>query len=165
MNHDINDQARLSLRPVGSDDFVIIEAWLNKEYIRKWYGDPGEWLAEIRNEGGRFDWIHHFIVMCGGQPIGFCQYYDCAQTQEGFSWAEEPSGTFGIDYLIGEENYLKKGLGGMIVGQLCSLIRSLELPVQMIADPLTENTASIRLLEGQGFLLDPLSGLYKLAVR
>ena len=32
------DKNILSLRPVNEDDFCILEVWLNKEYIKKWYG-------------------------------------------------------------------------------------------------------------------------------
>ncbi|MDF2512385.1 MAG: hypothetical protein K0S04_2251 [Herbinix sp.] len=28
------------LRPANKDDLNVIEDWLNKEYIKKWYGDP-----------------------------------------------------------------------------------------------------------------------------
>jgi RimJ/RimL family protein N-acetyltransferase len=150
------------LRPANKEDFAQIEIWLNKDYIKKWYGEPEEWLVEIRNDSGEFGWLNHYIVMYGDVPIGFCQYYDCAKTPEGFEWDNEPQGSFSIDYLIGEEAYLKKGLGSVIVQQLCKLIRELETPVQIVADPVPENTDSTRLLERNGFVLDAKTGLYKL---
>lgn len=39
-------------------------------------------------------------------PIGFCQYYDCSQTPEGFEWDNEPQGTFAIDYTLCVEHGL-----------------------------------------------------------
>lgn len=161
----IIDKNMISMRLVNKKDISIIEMWLNKEYIKKWYGDPKEWLAEIRNDGGGFDWLNHYIVMYEDTPIGFCQYYDCSKTPEGFEWDNEPQGTFAIDYLIGEETYLKKGLGTVIVQQLCQLISSLENPIQFVADPVPENTDSIKLLKRNGFILDLTTGLYKLAIK
>lgn len=155
----------ISLRSSNKYDFPILEAWLNKEYIKKWYGEPEEWMREIRNDSGEFGWLNHYIVMYEDTPIGFCQYYDCAQTPEGFEWDNEPQGTFAIDYLIGEENYLKKGLGSVIVQELCRLISKLEEPVQFVADPVPQNTDSIKLLERNGFTLDSTTGLYKLETK
>lgn len=156
------DENMFCLRPVNKDDFFILEVWLNKKYIKKWYGEPEEWLTEIRNDNGDFGWLSHYIVTYENRPVGFCQYYNCSQTPEGFEWDNEPPGTFAIDYLIGEEVFLKKGMGSMIVQQLCQLIISLEEPVQIIADPVPENTDSIKLLERNGFTLDMATGLYKL---
>ncbi len=158
------DKNILSLRPVNEDDFCILEVWLNKEYIKKWYGEPGEWLAEVRNDGGDFGWLNHYIVMYGDTPVGFCQYYNCSQAPEGFEWDNEPQGTFAVDYLIGEEIFLKKGVGSVIVQLLCQLIVSIEKPVQIIADPVAENADSIKLLERNGFILDKATGLYKLEI-
>ena len=159
------DKNMISLRPTNKDDFPIIEVWLNKEYIKKWYGEPEEWLSEIRNDSGEFSWLNHYIVMYEDTPVGFCQYYDCSLTPEGFEWDNEPQGTFAIDYLIGEENLLKKGLGSVIVQRLCQLISSLENPVQFVADPVPENADSIKLLERNGFILDPTTGLYKFEIK
>lgn len=150
-----------ALRPVTPADVTLLEGWLNKDYIRKWYGDPEDWLAEIRNDGGEFGWLHHFIVMHGDTPIGFCQYYDCAKTPGGFEWEHEPPGTFAIDYLIGEEAYLKQGYGSVILRLLCGYIGARENPAQFVADPVPENADSIRLLLRNGFTLDPATGLYK----
>lgn len=151
----------ISLRPATKEDFSLIEMWLNKDYIKKWYGEPEEWLSEIRNESGEFGWLNHYIVLYQNTPIGFCQYYDCAKTPEGFEWDKEPQGSFCIDDLIGEESFLKKGLASVIVQQLCHLIGVIEHPVQIMADPVPENTNSIKLLERNGFTLDERTGLYK----
>lgn len=156
------DADYIKLRPANENDFSIIERWLNKAYIKKWYGESEEWMKEIRNESCEFDWLHHYIVMYEEKPIGFCQYYDCAQTPEGFEWDQEPKGTFAIDYLIGEESYLKKGLGSIIIQNLYRLIIEQEKVIQIIADPVPQNTDSIKLLERNGFVQDLTTGLYKL---
>lgn len=158
----IMDKNMISLRSAQKSDLSTIEAWLNKDYIKKWYGEAEEWLFEIRNDNGEFAWLNHYIVLYNAMPIGFCQYYDCSKTPQGFEWDNEPQGTFCIDYLIGEEAFLKKGLGSVIVQQLCHHICTLERPVQIIADPVPENVDSIRLLERNGFVLESATGLYKL---
>lgn len=78
------DKNMISLRSVNQDDLAIIEVWLNKDYIKKWYGNPEEWITEIKNDSGNFSWLNHYIVMYDKTPMGFCQYYDCSKTPEGF---------------------------------------------------------------------------------
>ena len=152
------------IREFDNADMLFIKSWLNKDYIKKWYGEPREWLDEIENISGEYDWLNHFIVEYDGVPLGFCQYYDCSKTPKGFEWDNEPLGTFAIDYLIGEEEFLNKGLGSVIIQKLNELIILKENPKQIIADPVKENLISIKLLERNGFILDVVTGLYKLAV-
>lgn len=73
--------------------------------------------------------------------------------------------TFAIDYLIGEEIFLKKGLGSVIIQKLCQIISSKENPTQIFAAPVPENVKSIKLLERNGFIFDPSTGLYKLKIK
>jgi len=158
------DKDRVNIREYGSCDISIVEVWLNKDYITKWFGEPKQWLDEIQNVSGEFGWINHFILEYDGTPFGFCQYYECSKTPKGFEWDNEPPGTFGIDFLIGEEDFLNKGLGSIIIRKLIDLIVKKENPVQILADPDKENAISIKLLEVNGFALDEATGLYKAAL-
>jgi RimJ/RimL family protein N-acetyltransferase len=103
----------ISLRPFADSDIPLFTEWLNKPYIQKWYDPIDEWLEEVKNCDAEFSWISHFIVMCEDAPIGFCQYYDCFDSQNFEDWNgrkfENRGEVYSIDYLIGNENYLGKG--------------------------------------------------------
>jgi RimJ/RimL family protein N-acetyltransferase len=75
-------------------------------------------------------------------------------------WPNEPKGTVGIDYLIGDKKYLGKGLGTGIVRLFIEYIQSLNKYDFIIADPVKENIASIKVLIKNGFELQD-NGLYK----
>lgn len=152
---------KITIREMYELDIPLIQDWLNKEHIRKWFGDPQEWYNEICDCEGKFSWIVHFIVEYNDEPIGFCQYYDCSKTGKGYAWDNEPIGTFGIDYLIGNEQFLGRGLGNKIVKRLNEIVIDKETPTQIIADPIKENIASIKVLENNGFYYDKLTKLYK----
>jgi len=145
-------------------DIKLVKAWLYKDHIQKWYGDPCEWLAELNDLSGRFGWITHCIIEYNFEPIGFCQYYDCSKTGSGYSWDHEPQGTFGIDYFIGEERYLGKGLGSSVVKIVGQQVIKTESVVQLIADPVPENIKSIRVLAKNGYVFCAATGLYKLEI-
>lgn len=151
------------LRRLKNEDVVIVKKWLEKEYVAKWFGDESEWLYEIEHREDEFDFIKHFIVEENGVPIGFCQYYDW---KKAFKEDCEPAGTYGIDYMIGEEHLLGKGLGKKLVRLICDkVIEDQPDAIQLVADPTIEeervNVTSIKVLETNGFRYDKETAVYK----
>lgn len=147
---------KLNLRPLCDADIALMTQWLNKDYIIKWYNDPEDWLTEINARHGEYSWLHHFIVMDGDTPIGFCQYYDCFDANELEDWYDvsERGDTFSIDYLIGDEAYLGKGYGKAIVALLTETVKENEAAKQIIVQPDTENHASNHVLLANGYVYD-----------
>ncbi|MNI38595.1 Aminoglycoside N(6')-acetyltransferase type 1 [compost metagenome] len=160
----MDELINVNLRKMSSHDILLVEEWLNKAHVKKWFGDPQEWLNEIHNCNGQYSWIIHHIVEYNQVPIGFCQYYDVSKTGGGYSWDNEPPGTYGIDYLIGDESLLGKGIGNRIIKELTRWVIENEKSLQLIADPIEENIASIRVLVNNGYKFDKVTGLYKLIV-
>ena len=78
----------LTLRPLEEGDVPLVESWLQQDHVRRWFEHPEDWMAELGQRHGEFAWIHHFIVMHGGEPMGFCQYYDCYDAKE--EWYDLP---------------------------------------------------------------------------
>ena len=147
---------RLTLRKLEDKDITMLTNWLYKEYILKWYHDPEDWLTEINGRLGIYSWIHHFIVMNGDIPIGFCQYYDCYDANQIEDWytVTQKNDTFSIDYLIGEESYLGMGYGKEIVKLLSETIQHKEQANCIIVQPEKENHSSNHVLIANGFLYD-----------
>lgn len=143
-------------RTVEDTDIDLLADWLNKEYILKWYHDAADWLHEIRERNNSFTWIHHFIVMEGQTPIGFCQYYDCYDANDMEDWYSviQRGDTYSIDYLIGNEAYLGKGYGKSIVKLLTDTIQCKEQARQIIVQPEQDNYASNHVLMANGYAYD-----------
>ncbi|MCK9437610.1 MAG: GNAT family N-acetyltransferase, partial [Synergistaceae bacterium] len=115
-----------------------------------------DWIKEISNNISA-DWVTYFIVECDN-PIGFLQYYETDKAPQG-DWSNEPIGTVGIDYLIGDIEYLGKGLGSKIVRLLVDFIKSKNEYDYIVADPIVENVSSIEVLKNNGFRQNT-NGLY-----
>jgi RimJ/RimL family protein N-acetyltransferase len=141
---------QISLAKIIDDDIILIEQWLQKEYIKKWYDPIDEWINEIKNRNGKYDFIRHFMVEINSTKIGFCQYYDCFDAQESWYKINKQKYTYSIDYLIGEENYLHKGYGKEIIQQLIEKVKT-EGGKEIIVQPDMENTASNKILLATGF--------------
>ena len=154
--------SHISLRSLKDNDISKMAFWLNKDNIRKWYKDPEDWLFEIRGRTSEFSWIHHMIVEENGLPIGFCQYYDCYDANDMEDWyqVEVPNDTYSIDYLIGEEAYLNKGYGKLMIKSLTELIMSLEKARRIIVQPDRDNIGSNSVLFANGYIFDSATNYY-----
>lgn len=155
-------KAELTLRPINDEDISLLTIWLNKDYILKWYLSVEDWLEEMNGRHGAYSWINHFIVMDGDVPIGFCQYYDCYDAKDMEDWynVTKKGDTFSIDYLIGDEAYLGKGFGKVIVKRLMDTIQEKERGNQVIAQPDVENHPSNHVLMANGFVYDQQKKYY-----
>lgn len=148
----------LEFRKIKDEDVPLVENWLNKEHVKKWYDIPhlgvavSDWIDEISARNGEFRWLTHLIVLWHGQPIGLCQYYKCTDSDEDFG-AMPLAGTYGIDYLIGEESHLGKGIGRGLITLLVDTIFSLPGAERVTADIDEENKASEKALLSCGFEL------------
>jgi len=155
----------LKIRLLNDDDVQLMENWLNKEYIKKWFEVPGlcsidDWLSEIKRRNDEFKWITYFIALWEERPIGFCLYYKCADAAEDWYGYTPLSGTYSIDYLIGEEAYLGKGIGKSMIALLVKKIFSLTDSERIIVQPDEDNKASCNSLLSNGFIFDTKNNVY-----
>ena len=153
------------LKPLLDEDIPLFDRWLSKDYIYMWLCPDGEgqrdaWLDEVNNRNGKYDFIRHFIVYYKDKRIGYCLVADCFflkdLEEEGHDFESlygdilEKNHTYEIGYLIGEEEYLNRGIGKMIIWKLEEKIIELG-GREVAADPSEENAASIKVLLSNGF--------------
>lgn len=148
----------LELRLLNDHDISLVEKWLHNEHVKRWYEIPrlgvtlDDWMSEIKNRNNEFKWLTHLIVMWQGKPIGLCQYYKCEDSDEYFGNLPI-EGTYGIDYLIGEEDCLGKGVGKKMIIELINKIFSFPDSLRITADIDKNNKASEGVLLSCGFVL------------
>ncbi len=149
----------LELRPLNDHDISLVENWLKKDHVRRWYVIPhlgitfDDWMHEIKERDGEFQWLNYLIAQWQGHPIGLCQYYRCADNKDEDFGSLPLEGSYGIDYLIGEESYLGRGLGKGIVTLLVEKIFSSPDARRVTADIDKDNKASEGTLLSCGFAL------------
>ena len=146
----------LTLRPFFDNDMALMERWLYADHVKPWYEHPLDWLKELRDRHGEFDFITHMIAEFNGEPVGFCQYYDCYHSLEYEDWGMDiptPGEVFSIDYLVGEPEYLRRGFGKTMIALMLDRLRELGAKT-IVVEPDRGNTASNRLLEACGFIHD-----------
>lgn len=151
----------LQMRRIQDSDIPLLEKWLHKKHVNKWYHNPEEWLFEVKNRFDAFGFINHFIVTYQGKSIGFCQYYACIDSGEEWKGYHLSQGTYSIDYMIGEEEYLNKGFGKAIVGMLVEAVFSIDGVKEIIVSPEPENISSCKSLLANSFKYDTTYELYQ----
>lgn len=154
------NKSRIELKPLMNKDIPLFDKWLDKEYIKKWFGEKEDWLNEINERNGKYSFLKHFIVYYNDKAIGYCLYTDCFYLKdleeeehdfkELYGDITEKNHTYEIGYLIGEEEYLNKGIGKRIIQLLEEKI--IQIGGKGIsADPSEENIISIKALLKNGF--------------
>lgn len=148
------------LKPLSDEDINLFSNWLDKDYIYKWFCPDGDeqradWLDEVRNVDSQHNHFNHFIVNHSDIRIGYCLYLDLHFEPE-YSLANygktfDEGCAFEIGFLIGNEEYLNKGFGKMIVNKLETKIIEIG-GKEILADPDEENIASIKTLLSNGFI-------------
>ncbi len=159
------NRSEIKIKIFQDEDILLFSKWLDKGYISKWLCPEGkdqkaDWLDEVNERNGRYSFLKHFIVYHNDTKIGYCLYADCFflkdLEEEGHDFENlygdivEKNHTYEIGYLIGEEIYLNKGIGKIIIQILEEKI--IELGGHEIsADPSEENIFSIKALLSNGF--------------
>lgn len=137
-------------RPLENEDLPMFYRWVKQPHIAKWWlSDSYEAFAatyqpdiQIKNT------VHPFIMYLDQKPIGYAHYYD---TDKWMRSRREPTGTIGIDIIIGEIDYLGKGHGTEFVRKFVAKIFKETTAPKIIIDPNVENTIAIRCYEKVGF--------------
>ena len=150
----------LLLRKLSDEDLPLLKRWLSLPHVCLWYHDPLDWLREVEKRNGEFSFLHHFIVEVGGHAVGFCQFYEYRHSGERWHGDTDVEGTYSVDYLIGDIDYLRKGFGTKMVKSLIERIKTQTRAKRIIVQPEPENTASCNTLLSCGFTLDKTKSFY-----
>ena len=126
----------------------MLRRWLGERHVRRWWGEPEHELAMVA-ELMAADWAEVFIVEADGRPIAYLQAYDAANA--GPDWPRQPPGTWGLDTFIGPPDATGQGHGSAYLRAFADWFLSRPEVVRLSADPVPNNTASVRAFERAGF--------------
>ena len=133
-------------RRAETADLPLIGRWLGERHVAKWWGRSGEEIAEIARHVAGDDTVP-LVVVHEARPIGYLQWYPATSDGE---LPEQPEGTRGIDFLIGEPEALGKGHGAAFLKQFVDEAHH-ENVARLVADPDGRNISSVGCLGRAGF--------------
>jgi aminoglycoside 6'-N-acetyltransferase len=146
----------LSFRPLQRDDFGLVLRWLRAPHVRRWWPSPDDPTeADVEEQyGPSVDAVapmEVFVIGVGALPVGVIQRYRQVDWPE---WDEAVGvpGAAGIDYLIGEPDHLRRGIGTAAITAFARLVLDRYPEVDaVVAAPQLGNRPSCRALERAGF--------------
>jgi len=148
----------LRFRPLVRTDFALLAEWLAAPHVETWWRQEHSSAAvEAEYEpvvDGRVP-TEVFIVEDDARPIGMIQRYrlrDEPEWEHAIPAGVTPEDGAGIDYFIGDESLIGRGLGGRIISAFVASTwdRYPEVPAIVVAVQ-QENRRSWRALEKAQF--------------
>ena len=145
-----NNMGNIYFENIFNQDLELIREWLSRHYLSRWFGRRKDWIYEIKNKKGEFNYIKHFIIKNENEKIGFCQYYDYYYAQEDWYKTDEHNKIYSIQYIIGNEDYSNKYYGKEIVKILVEKIKEIN-GFLIIIKPEPERKIINQILKETGF--------------
>ncbi len=139
----------VTLRPLARPDEPLIEAWIKRPEIQRWWGNAASAFAEVRLAQESPSALCR-IILVDGTPAGYAHAIDAAlwgsTLPEGI-----PAGTWDLDLFIAEPAHRGRGAGQAALKQLAAEVFSTTLAVAVCVFVSVRNEAAVRVYEKAGF--------------
>jgi len=146
----------LGLRPMTEDDLPAVAAWLVLPHVARWWTPDTTAEEEIAKYRRRVSPQERpatsmLMVTWDGDCIGWCQWYRWADFPAEVTAIDARNGEIGIDYAIGDPDWIGRGACTMLIAALLAEARGHHPGAGILTAPNAANIASRRVLEKNGF--------------
>lgn len=149
----------VTFRALTEADFDMLAGWLGRDHVQAWWRDPEASAKVPEKYGPRVRGevpTEVFVVASDGYEVGIIQRYRIEDHPAWFktlaSSGLDPSQAAGIDYLIGDERAIGRGVGTNMIRDFSDKLFDELGEIALIAvTPQVENVASCRVLEKAGY--------------
>ena len=154
----------ITFEPLQDSHFPLLLRWLEAPHVKAWWDQDVHWNLELikekfgdcakgyKLEKGVQKPIQAYVIYGDDHPLGYIQLYNAYD----FSREDQipleglPASLAAIDIFIGEEEYVGKGLGSLIMRQFLKEYVDPSYDACFV-DPDTANVQAIRACEKAGF--------------
>lgn len=153
---DVDPDLRVALRAAGQGDLPDLVRWRQSPAVQRWWASDGEptvenVTAQYAPDIDGMTPTRLWIAEVNGRSVGFVQDYRIRDYPEYALLAPDPE-AIGVDYAIGEDAWLGRGLGTRIVwAWMVRARRRFPTAAAYFAAPDHRNEPSLRLLDKLGF--------------
>lgn len=149
-------------KELQTSHFSLLLKWLNAPHVKQWWDKDIIWTIDLIKEKYSLYvqgfWIpdtskkplYPFIIEYENKPIGYIQLYNPFDTKDEFPLSEFPLDILGLDFFIGEIDFIHKGLGQKILKKFLETI-AFKKADYILSDPEYKNEQSVRCFERSGF--------------
>jgi RimJ/RimL family protein N-acetyltransferase len=150
------DPARIAFRWLTEEDLPLMHRWLNEGATLQWYGHEPTTLEQVAQEysphlHGQSN-VLSLIISYDAEPVGYIQRYFTRDHPDYWGHQSFPEDTAGIDLFIGEERFLHRGFGPLVIRAFLRECVFADGTIRRcIIDPDPANAVAIRAYEKVGF--------------
>ncbi len=154
----------ISFRNLSEQDFPLLLKWLETPHVKTWWDSDvvwtmdkitqkyGSYVNQYKIENGKKKSIFSFIIVLDEQPIGYVQYYDARDfllltANKAFDLQKIAA----IDFYLGEESVLGKGLGSAALAQFVQNVVFQKFDAALVT-PDIKNVSAIACYQKAGFM-------------
>ena len=154
---EIDHDRVVTLRPMTRGDLPQVAGWRQQPHVHRWWTDGGDPTLERITEqyADRIDGTEPtrmWVAEVNGRSVGFVQDYRIGDYPNYALLGPDPS-AIGVDYAIGEPEWVGRGLGVRIVwAWMLKTRHRLPEATTYFAAPHHRNESSLRLLDKVGFV-------------
>lgn len=152
---------KITFAPLAESHFPLLLKWLDAPHVKAWWDQDVKWNPKLIQEkyadyarGYKLDngvakAISAHVIYVDNTPIGYIQIYNAYDFAHGEPLTGLPASLAAFDVLIGDEAYLKQGIGSGAIAQF--LKEHGNSYTHVFADPDSNNIGAIRAYEKAGF--------------
>lgn len=151
------DFKKISFRKAAKSDQELLKSWFNKPHVKKFWDNSSEmWENVVSNLNGKKILYDYWIGFFEKEPFCLIITSDASEYDPNAPGSEnillpyiEPKGkTWTIDFMIGEESFLRRGLSYITLNKFTETHKDVSA---FLIDPEASNTKAIHVYEKAGF--------------
>lgn len=153
----------ITFQPLAESHFPLLLKWLEMAHVKKWWDKDVAYtldlvrekyqprIESLRNKGVATanKPIQCFIILFKEIPVGYIQLYNAYDFPREKPLSGLPQNLGAIDIFIGEEAYLKQGIGTKAISEFLEIYGNKYSHI--LADPDSKNIGAIKCYEKAGF--------------
>jgi aminoglycoside 6'-N-acetyltransferase len=114
-------EADVTLTPFSNTEVTLLRSWLAAPHVAAWYPDPEDhvgWAANPPPEGKRS------LITFGTRTVGYIRWQSVSrEVLDSVDLQEIPAGSVDVDILIGDPEFIGRGIGPKALLVLLSQLR------------------------------------------
>lgn len=139
----------ITYQTLSVQNLSLLHLWLQESHVKEFWDDGDRTIEQVRAHYFINDATQRYLFAIDGESIGYIQSYIISADSSYAKFCSENATVMGIDFFIGNRNFMGKGLALKIFAQF---IKSHCLTAtKILVDPENINHRSIHLYKKYGF--------------
>jgi RimJ/RimL family protein N-acetyltransferase len=152
----LTDAADITFDHPTPDQFELIYQWFTKPHVAQYFDDPetGRSIPDLKNYlAGNDYFFTPWLAYYKDTPFAYLMTAEVKKHETGLwsKWREKKGKTYSMDILIGEDEFLGKGMSPILIQKFIQ--DNFQHAAAMLIDPELRNIHAIHVYEKAGFII------------